>query len=754
MSKSVNEILDINSFFDDSSLLNDFIKKVYSLEKSNKDFKKKFERGFETWKTFFNTLYDGSRLDEELYLKHGYLFLLSTYIMEKAFNLSLYSIENDYFQEFLACFEWINSDLVLNAMKEKVPSRCKVESDIFNKIYPKLIPHSTKHGSGEYYTPWPLALLMVEKKYKFGKIVIDPSCGSGTFICALLNEIIKQEHDEALVKEAVLNVVGIDKNPLAVFMTTINVIMILRSHGINDIISKVYRSDSLFPEACLQDDLNRLRGQVDLIIGNPPWIVLGAIENTPYKTFLKELAKKLNIYIGGKNTSNLEIAILFLYKFREYMRPEGWIFFILPNSIITASQHEKARVFRGFDDIVVWEFNHQPFRINSICLMVRKSKNNKSNPMYKGVPFYPVQIDNKSAKFILNSSNPIIHEPIHVERSKSDNSIISVKRLVPSSSIRKLLKIGESPYKKMFYKGAQVFPRMMLFVDIIKETVINGSNLVQIRPSKLVVAKKLGRWQFKPYNEAMIEKQYIFPVVKSTFLVPFRIMRFLNAFLPFVKVEKENKAFLKHAITLAPLASKHYNTLQSIFIKNKKPGAAHESLVEIINFQNCLSNPRQMQTMKIVYNGGGSVVKGALVRGEAIVDYSMFYYPPKNENEAYYLLAYLNSNVLTESVKLVGSTGYNGSLRNVVKHPWNFKWPLFNEKDQSHLKLANLGKILEKIVDEHFKSKYNHLMNKNPSSNLKNFSRLKIQNEIFALKNANRYLHDVDDLVVEIIKNS
>ncbi|GAG87987.1 unnamed protein product, partial [marine sediment metagenome] len=61
-----------------------------------------------------------------------------------------------------------------------------LREDLFHHIYQELISATLRHSMGEFYTPSYLARKMIIKSYDFGDKVLDPACGSGTFIIELI----------------------------------------------------------------------------------------------------------------------------------------------------------------------------------------------------------------------------------------------------------------------------------------------------------------------------------------------------------------------------------------------------------------------------------------------------------------------------------------------------------------------------------------------------------------------------------------
>ncbi|MEX2719347.1 MAG: class I SAM-dependent DNA methyltransferase [Candidatus Sigynarchaeota archaeon] len=720
-----------------------FLGEIQAAQARDHSFGNLFAEGMSRWKSLLDGMYDSSHLTAAFYSRHAFLVLIASAVLSRA-GMSMDSITIEPVQRFVACFPWLP---MLSASRKIVGDAViKAElppHDVFNKVYPLVVSYTAQHGSGEYYTPVSLARLMVSDRFVPGMRAIDPSCGSGTFLVEMVNAIIESALPLPDKTSAIAAIAGMDKNPLAIFMTAVNLFMLLRRAGIEGAFPSLYLGDALFPS-----EPKALSG-LDLVIGNPPWIVLGGIENAAYKERLKQLAIDLGIYVGGKNASNLEIAALFFYKFLDHLKPGHWVFFLLPNSIITGSQHDKARVFAGFDAIQAWRFSRQPFKIHSICLAGRKAAGSQQFDYKFPFTLVTVQdVEGGEQSFIKGGCD--IYEPGSIKTSAMGGPVRSIGRLIPADQKKRLLPRGKSPYASLFYKGAQIFPRTMFFVDITREFGADADGCVLITPSSLVQPKKLGRWNFLPYKESKVEKKYIYKIAKSTFLVPFQLVQSLDAFLPCTFDARSRKLDLVPDSLLLPAAAAHMGMLQTAFSRNLKPGAAHTSLREIINYQNCLTNPRQMAPLKVAYNGGGSIVKGALIEGSVIVDYSMFYCPVSSMDEGLYLVAYLNAPSLTESVKLVGSTGFHGSLRNIVKHPLDFPWPIYDPGDPMHVEVARLGKKLEAVARS--------IMVENHSTRIgsedDDATRMKLQHTILGDARVKTLLDDLDMLVRQVIEAS
>lgn len=91
-----------------------------------------------------------------------------------------------------------------------------VDEDIFKGLYQELIDLDTRHALGEYYTPdWLCERVVNEFEFKASDNILDPACGSGSFLRAAIHRI-KQLNPEITVEEINNNICGIDIHPLSV----------------------------------------------------------------------------------------------------------------------------------------------------------------------------------------------------------------------------------------------------------------------------------------------------------------------------------------------------------------------------------------------------------------------------------------------------------------------------------------------------------------------------------------------------------
>ncbi len=131
--------------------------------------------------------------------------------------------------------------------------------DLLKKLYHYLLPREIRHDLGEYYTPDWLAERLIIQTLGLAdlgdarKRVLDPACGSGTFLVILIKYVreraARQKQNPAETLDLILrNVVGIDLNPLAVIAARTNYLLalgdLLKARK-GDIDIPVYQADSV-----------------------------------------------------------------------------------------------------------------------------------------------------------------------------------------------------------------------------------------------------------------------------------------------------------------------------------------------------------------------------------------------------------------------------------------------------------------------------------------------------------------------------
>jgi SAM-dependent methyltransferase len=143
------------------------------------------------------------------------------------------AVESDFFDWVVADPE--GEDLVRRIMAHVRRFRLReVESDILKVLYESLIDRAERHGLGEYYTPDWLAAKVVRRAVSapIEQRVLDPACGSGTFLFHALRLFLAEAEEGGLApadraREAADKVAGMDIHPVAVIIARVTYLLAL-----------------------------------------------------------------------------------------------------------------------------------------------------------------------------------------------------------------------------------------------------------------------------------------------------------------------------------------------------------------------------------------------------------------------------------------------------------------------------------------------------------------------------------------------
>ncbi len=607
---------------------------------------------------------------------------------------------------------WIDtaSDLI-NLLGTPLHGRCLKSEDLFRELYLQLIPIDKRQTLGEFYTPPMLARLMVENSYRPGMNVLDPACGSGTFLVEILIQLFRQNEvtlDGTDVEKSIIGLHGYDLHPLAVFTTRVNLFLItyLRRMQISlkflrKMILNIQKVNFLqLVDRFEVKNASRELKKFDLIIGNPPWIVLNGINNLHFKMLLKKLARKMDVLPPPHQVSNLEVSALFFYGSKYLLKENGIVFMVVSNAFLTGDNHSRTRQFIDFVDIEAWKFNTDLFRIHSICLKARYSlRANKTLQDLENlevlVKYFEVSI--QRGEMMLTQTIQEIHVPYSVEKEGRDHhdtkARYHVRKLIPRHKKSSLLPLGKSPYHEKCYNGAVLGPRNLIFVKVLK-TMEEKNGVPQLAVIQPIVENPKKPWDFNPLeelgtNEIVVERRYIYQALRSVNLVPFLALRFDHVFLP---IEEDPRGGYRFLTNQDSMAYHYFCQLDQLYQKYKKKTQSLETLWKNINYQNKLIAARQRSPFKVVIQGSGTIVKAAVVTDpRVIIDSTNYLIACSSSYEAYYLAAILNAPILTETIRLIQAEGAGGGGRHIQKRPFTVNIPKFDSDDDLHCRLAKFS---------------------------------------------------------------
>ena len=235
--------------------------------------------------------------------------------------------------------------------------------DLFKSLYESLFPRGVRHKLGEYYTPQWLAEHVLDRVGYQGQPetrLLDPACGSGTFLMAAIKRIRRAYAAECgnrglpggeLCREILDSVVGFDLNPVAVLSARANYLL-----AICDLLGQTGRveipvslCDSILSRP---DDVRLAAGRFDYVVGNPPWIAWDDLPDE-YRQATKPLWEQYGLFSlsgsdarhgGGKK----DLSMLMLYTAADrYLKQGGRLSMVITQTLFqTKGAGDGFRRFR------------------------------------------------------------------------------------------------------------------------------------------------------------------------------------------------------------------------------------------------------------------------------------------------------------------------------------------------------------------------------------------------------------------------
>lgn len=120
--------------------------------------------------------------------------------------------------------------------------------DLFKGLYMGFTPAPMRHALGEYYTPdWLASHVMDTAGWNINQSLLDPTCGSGTFLLEGLRRRLESCPQDATARELLDGLYGFDLNPLAVLTAKASIVVFLsgRFESEKPVLLPVFLADAI-----------------------------------------------------------------------------------------------------------------------------------------------------------------------------------------------------------------------------------------------------------------------------------------------------------------------------------------------------------------------------------------------------------------------------------------------------------------------------------------------------------------------------
>ena len=418
-------------------------------------------------------------------------------------------------------------------------------------------------------------------------------------------------------------------------------------------------------------------GWANVVVGNPPWVAFRHMSADLQKRF-RELAKGERIYVGGKFATQNDLAALFTVRAASlYLRSGGRIAFVLPLAALTRGQFEKFRKgsFTGariaWDEAWTMDEDVQPlFPVPSCVIFGRRRATAKALP--DKVTAYSGQLPMRDAsEAVADASLTVLEDAPRPAEGRFT---------------------GGSAYRKSFRQGATLVPRMLCLVERQSLGRLGGDPTAPFVASRRNSQEKQP-WKALPGVEHRVEAEFLQPVLLGESILPYRVWRPFEGVVPVTAAGA--------VLDAEAAANRGYTGLHGWMSAAEAIWNGHRpseiSLIQQFDYYGKLSAQFPFPRLRVVYAKAGTLPAACLVRDQATIDHMLYWWTPRSEAEAYYLIAALNSETSRARVAEMQSRGQWGA-RHFDKVMFTLPIPPFDSSQPLHTELAAAANEAERIA--------------------------------------------------------
>ncbi len=237
--------------------------------------------------------------------------------------------------------------------------------DALGDLYQKLLPRELRKKIGEFYTDIEVVEYIlhrtgfVEAARTGAPKLLDPACGSGTFLVRAAHYLIEGAQERGVSAEQTLQLVqscihGLDINDFAVFIARVNLLFVvfdLIAETRRDVSFQLHEANSLTRPAPIQFTTEHGQrrpaliestpgeqvrdGRYDFVVGNPPYVRAERIPDADRDVIQRTYP--------GISQRNVDLAAYFAYRGIDWLAEGGTFGMILPRAIADAGFAQSLR---------------------------------------------------------------------------------------------------------------------------------------------------------------------------------------------------------------------------------------------------------------------------------------------------------------------------------------------------------------------------------------------------------------------------
>ena len=420
-------------------------------------------------------------------------------------------------------------------------------------------------------------------------------------------------------------------------------------------------------------------GQVDVIVGNPPWLTYNRVDATLRSELERQSKESYDIWVGRQYATQQDIAGLFYTRCVDlYLRNEGTAAMVLPHSALQAGQYRKWRsgswqqAQADMAETIPWDLERiEPntfFPVPACVVFARKAVGDGAAR----------KLGNEALRLCGPAGGPFSGETIPLAGTGGEE-------------------FG-SPYGGLARNGATVFPRVLFLVDVTESATAIAGGIVGVAPRRSPYEKP--PWKHLPLEDLVdghIEEAHVWDLHLGETVAPYVLLDPRQAVLP---VRREGRCLSRAtsedaicgvaAASLAHRMRGRWRAVNRIWEMHK--GANNQlDLLQQLDYMGKLSSQLSSPAeFRVLYASSGRPTAAVLTDPGPLVENSLFSVACGSLGEAHYLAASINSRTLEDAVKRLMPKGQFG-VRHLHKHLWRLPIPVHDPAGDLHAELASLG---------------------------------------------------------------
>lgn len=428
--------------------------------------------------------------------------------------------------------------------------------------------------------------------------------------------------------------------------------------------------------------LARPGNQVDVLLGNPPWLAQRYMTAQQQKSF-RAMCEERGLWAGATVATNQDLSALFVARCIElYLRPGGNFGCVMPLATLSRRQYTGFRtgsysvgagvVRLAFDQS--WDLHRikPAFFPMPPCVIVgrRLEHDAPSVPLDQAPEAWSGRFDTATASLA----------------QAVESITITVGEPTPAPAAR------GSPYAARFTQGATVVPRVLFVVEPDDSHPLGaGAGRRAVRSRRSPNEKR--PWKNLPPLCGMVERQFVRPLYTGDAILPFRTLTPVEAVIPW-----NGHRLLggdDDELDLYPDLARWWRHAESLW--NRHRSSERLSLLERLDYHHGMTQQVPITSRQVVYTKSGMYLAAAIVFDQtAIIDHKL-YRGHANLDESRYLTAILNSNVLTAAVRPLQARGEHNP-RDFDKYVFRLPIPAYDPGDSAQRWLVAHAERAERVA--------------------------------------------------------